>query len=131
MTKARSNAVANAAKGDLTVGNGTDLSGILAVGSNGDTLVADSSTTTGLRWQGDYAAGKNKIINGDMGIWQRGTSFASVFAIYSADRFISGFGTGGTQSIAREDVTGATGLPNYIDMQCVIQRLLRQPHDTP
>jgi hypothetical protein len=51
MTKARSNAVANAAKGDLTVGNGTDLSGILAVGSNGDTLVADSSTSTGLDWK--------------------------------------------------------------------------------
>jgi hypothetical protein len=50
MTKARSNAVANAAKGDLTVGNGTNLSGILAVGSNGDTLVADSSTATGLKW---------------------------------------------------------------------------------
>ena len=36
MTKARSNATANAAKGDLTVGNGTNLSGILAVGSNGE-----------------------------------------------------------------------------------------------
>jgi len=71
MTKARSNAVANAAKGDLTVGNGTNLSGILAVGSNGDTLVADSSTSTGLRYTENYAAGKNKIINGDFSINQR------------------------------------------------------------
>jgi len=74
VTKARSNAVANAAKGDLTVGNGTDLSGILAVGSNGDSLVADSSTATGLSWQGDSAAGKNKIINSAMQVWQRGTT---------------------------------------------------------
>ena len=50
MTKARSNAVAEAAKGDLSVGSGTNLAGILAVGNNGETLVADSSTSTGLKW---------------------------------------------------------------------------------
>ena len=86
MTKARSNAVANAAKGDLTVGNGTNLSGILAVGSNGDTLVADSSTSTGLRYQGSMAAGKNGVLNGAMNIWQRGTSL-SVAYNYTADRW--------------------------------------------
>jgi hypothetical protein len=33
-------------------------------------------------------AGKNKIINGDFGIWQRGTTFSSMgFAAYTADRF--------------------------------------------
>jgi hypothetical protein len=50
MTKAISNATANAAKGDLTVGSGTNLSSVLGVGSNGDTIVADSSTATGLKW---------------------------------------------------------------------------------
>lgn len=50
MTKARSNAVANAAKGDLTVGSGTNASGILAVGTNGYSLVADSSASTGIKW---------------------------------------------------------------------------------
>jgi hypothetical protein len=47
------------------------------VGNDGETLVADSSTSIGLRYQGNFAAGKNKIINGDFGIWQRGTSFSS------------------------------------------------------
>jgi hypothetical protein len=87
MTKARSNAVANAAKGDLTVGNGTDLSGILAVGSNGDTLVADSSTTTGLRYGANFAAGKNKIINGDFSINQRAFTSTTTSSTYMFDRW--------------------------------------------
>jgi len=66
-------------------------------------------------WNIGYGqAGKNKVINGDMSIWQRGTSFSSIFAVYTADRYISGYGSGGTQTISRQDVTGATGLPSYI-----------------
>jgi ribosomal protein L27 len=88
MTKARSNATANAAKGDLTVGNGTNLSGVLGVGANGDTIVADSSTATGLRYQGSQAAGKNIIINGNFDIWQRGTTFnGTADGQYIADRW--------------------------------------------
>lgn len=34
-----------------------------------------------------FVAGKNKIINGDFGIWQRGTSFTGAGSIYCADRF--------------------------------------------
>ena len=49
-TKARSNAVAKAAKGDLTVGSGTNTSAVLAVGSNTQILVADSTASTGLKW---------------------------------------------------------------------------------
>ena len=98
MTKARSNAVAEATKGDLSVGTGTNLAGILAVGTNGDTLVADSSTTTGLRYQPTMAAGKNAIINGGFEIWQRGTSFSSNPSQACADRWFSG----------RSSVAGAT-----------------------
>jgi hypothetical protein len=98
MTKARSNATANAAKGDLTVGTGTNLSGILPVSSqNGDTIVADSSTSTGLAWAGNYAAGKNKIINGDFFINQRNFTSITTSAQYGFDRWALGnvgnFGT--------------------------------------
>ena len=75
-------------KGDLVVAAGSNNITRLAAGTNGDTLVPDSSTATGLRWQGNFAAGKNKVINGDFGIWQRGTSFSSINGIYTADRWI-------------------------------------------
>ena len=38
------------AKGDLAVGTGANTAQKLTVGSNGQLLVADSTTTTGLRW---------------------------------------------------------------------------------
>jgi hypothetical protein len=74
------------AKGDLVAASAADTPARLAVGSNGETLVADSSTSTGLRYIADFAAGKNKLINGDMNIWQRGTSFTS--SGYTADRWL-------------------------------------------
>ena len=75
-------------KGDLFTFSTTDAR--LAVGNNGEGLVADSTATTGLRWQGDYAAGKNLVINGNQNVSQRGTSFtsnASNINIYTTDRF--------------------------------------------
>jgi hypothetical protein len=63
-----------------------------------------------------YAAGKNKIINGDFGIWQRGTSItlASGLVTYQADRFI-GFNNGnGTIAIERQTFTpGAAPVSGY------------------
>ena len=110
MTKARSNATANAAKGDLTVGSGTNLSSVLGVGSNGDTIVADSSTATGLRYQSNFAAGKNKIINGDFGIWQRGTSFSNpASSAFIADRFrFFGDSSGATRTLSQQTFTPGT-----------------------
>jgi hypothetical protein len=105
------NAIQNAivdAKGDLIAASANDTPARLAVGNNGETLVADSSTSTGLRWQGDYAAGKNKIINGDFGVWQRGTTFNSASSnTYFADRFTCYVG-GGTQNITRQTFTPGT-----------------------
>lgn len=37
-----------------------------------------------------FVAGKNKIINGDFGIWQRGTSFSTPNATFTADRWFQG-----------------------------------------
>jgi len=50
ITKASSNAVAPAAKGDLVVGSATNDSGVLAVGSAAQVLTVDSTTATGLKW---------------------------------------------------------------------------------
>jgi hypothetical protein len=74
------------AKGDLFTYSTTQAR--LPVGNSGETIVADSAASTGLRWQGNYAAGKNKVINGAFDIWQRGTSFTTpALNAYTADRF--------------------------------------------
>jgi hypothetical protein len=103
------------AKGDL-FGYSTTQARV-AVGNDGETLVADSSASTGLRWQGDFAAGKNKIINGDMNIWQRGTSFSSpADASYLTDRFFVGKNGNATYTVSRQAATyGAIAgyEPNY------------------
>jgi hypothetical protein len=94
------------AKGDL-FGYSTTQARV-PVGSDGDTLVADSAATTGLRWQPNFSAGKNKIINGDFGIWQRGTSFTSA-GEYTSDRW--NFDRGGssvTPTVSRQTFTPGT-----------------------
>ena len=112
MTKARSNAVAEAAKGDLSVGTGTNLAGILAVGSNGETLVADSSTSTGLRYTAGNAQG-NPVLNSAFQIWQRGTTGVAGTATgaYFADRWVIARGVAG--STGSRQLTGdTTNLPS-------------------
>jgi hypothetical protein len=52
ITKASGNAVSPAAKGDLVAGSATNDAAVLGVGANGTTLVANSSTATGLEWVG-------------------------------------------------------------------------------
>jgi hypothetical protein len=84
------------------------------VGNNGETLVADSSASTGLRWQGDYAAGKNKIINGDFGINQR--AFSSVTSTqYTFDRlyYVVAGGTGTATASAQTFTPGTAPVAGY------------------
>lgn len=94
VTQDDANAIQNAivdAKGDLIAASAADTPARLAVGANGETLVADSSTATGLRWQGSQVAGRNFLINGNFDIWQRGTSFNTLSTgLYAADRWQSG-----------------------------------------
>jgi hypothetical protein len=97
------------AKGDLISASAADTPARLAVGNNGETLVADSSTTTGLRWSADWNTGKNKIINGDFGIWQRGTSFSGTNQlVYTADRWQLNDFSGQTSNFARSTFTPGT-----------------------
>lgn len=46
------------AKGDLVVGTGADTFAKLTVGTNGHTLVADSTETTGVKWAAPAGGGK-------------------------------------------------------------------------
>jgi hypothetical protein len=57
------------------------------VGNDGETLVADSSTSTGLRYTSNFAAGKNKVINGDFFINQRGFTTTTTSNTAVVDRF--------------------------------------------
>lgn len=63
-----------------------------------------------------FVAGKNKIINGDFGVWQRGTSFSNPSnGAYTADRFdILYDGTGATRTISQQTFTpGSAPVSGY------------------
>lgn len=102
-------------KGDTFVATGNAAYTRLAAGNNGESLFADSSTSTGLRWQGDFNTGKNKILNGDFSIWQRGTSFSNPGGVYTADRWdLSYDGSGTTRTVSRQTFTpGSAPVAGY------------------
>jgi hypothetical protein len=104
------------AKGDL-FGYSTTQARV-AVGNNGETLVADSSATTGLRYQTGYNA--NAIINGGFDIWARGTSFTANTG-YTADRWYKSAVAGRTYT--RQTTSDTTNLPT-------IQYCLRASRDS-
>ena len=111
-----SNAIQNTivdAKGDIVAASGSDTPARLAVGNNGETLVADSSATTGLRWQGDYAAGKNKIINGDFYINQRALTSTTSNGGYGFDRWATSNSDGTTTYSAETFTLGTAPVAGY------------------
>lgn len=81
--------------------------------ATGDVLSAtnmnDLSGTVNLLESAQYAAGKNKIINGDFGVWQRGTSFVSpTSGAYTADRWRFENNGTGTVTISQQAFTPGT-----------------------
>jgi hypothetical protein len=114
VTITNSMATAIDAKGDLIAGTGADTFSRLAAGNNGETLVADSSTTTGLRYQANTAAGRNPFLNASFDIAQRGTSTSGTNGrVYTLDSWCAvsdGAGTGWT--VTQEATNDTTNLPN-------------------
>ncbi|CAB4159741.1 hypothetical protein UFOVP719_16 [uncultured Caudovirales phage] len=82
--------------------------------ATGDVLTAtnmnDLSGTVNLLESAQYAAGKNEIINGDMGIWQRGTSFtvATSGSAYAADRMLCVNESGANATFSQQTFTPGT-----------------------
>ena len=100
------------AKGDLIVGTADNAFARLAAGNSGESIVADSSTSTGLRYQS--GVNRNLVVNGAADFWQRGTSISTGAAfVYTADRWRAGRGafTAGT-TISRQVTGDTTNLPN-------------------
>jgi hypothetical protein len=107
------------AKGDLLTATADNTPARLAVGSNGDTLVADSSTSTGLRYTPGTVI-SNPFLNSAFEVWQRGTSFTgSSQGVYTADRWT----IGGTRSwaVSRQSTNDTTNLP-FIQYCARVQR---------
>ena len=103
------------AKGDLVVGTGADTFDKLTAGNDGETLLADSAATTGLRWQPQFLAGKNKIINGDFYWNQRNFTSVTANQGYGFDRWLlAAIGTTGTATYTPQTFTlGAAPVAGY------------------
>jgi hypothetical protein len=111
-----SNAIQNSivdAKGDLIAASANDTPARLAVGANGETLVADSSTSTGLSYQANWAAGKNKIINGDMRVNQRAFTSTTTAGTFIYDRWKTNCNTGTVTYSAQEFTPGTAPIAGY------------------
>jgi hypothetical protein len=83
------------------------------VGNNGETLVADSSATTGLSYQANWAAGKNKFINGDLAVNQRNFTSTTTSSTYGFDRFSYIYGDGTATYSAQTFTAGTAPVAGY------------------
>lgn len=100
---------------NVLLGNGTSALQVVAPGANGNVLTSDGTTWTSAAPTGGGGGGvtfKNALINGDMAVAQRGTSFTSATAFvnnneaYTLDRWY--ILSNGADTI---DVTQATNAP--------------------
>lgn len=83
----------------LEVGSG--FSGYEVVEPQLEVLRAAHSATAGGLLTTLGRPRKNFIINGDMDVWQRNTSFASISSAYTADRWLYGMNSDATTTIAQ------------------------------
>jgi hypothetical protein len=111
------NAIQNSivdAKGDIITATADNTPARLAVGNNGETLVADSSTSTGLRYTAGNAQG-NPVLNSAFQVWARGTSVsvpASTATTYTADRWLAYTGANQATTVSRQVTNDSTNLPS-------------------
>lgn len=89
----------------------------MSVTYSGDNIAFADGSTIASGWTGF----KNRIINGAMGIWQRGTSFAGVSntTVFSADRFYyenAATNTGAYTLSQSTDVPAGQGFPYSLTM---------------
>jgi hypothetical protein len=80
VTITNSMATAIDAKGDLIAGTGADAFSRLAVGSNDQVLLADSTAATGLKWGAAPAGGMTSLASGTLG--SSGTTISSISGSY-------------------------------------------------
>jgi len=95
----------------------------LAVGNNGESLVADSAATTGLRYSATPSA-SNPILNSAYQVAQRGTTFtiASSTATYTLDRW-QAYRTATGMTVTQQSTSDTTNLP-------FIQKCVRLARDS-
>ena len=77
----------------------------------GGMLTAGGVTPTQLDTQSQYTGFKNRIINGDMDIWQRGTTATGAY-VYGADRWATGPFTA-SQTISRSTSVPSGSVAQY------------------
>jgi hypothetical protein len=77
-----------AAKGDILTGTANDTPAVLSVGTNGHTLVANSSTATGLEWQAASSGGANWSLLNAGGTALTGAQTVTVSGISGKDKIM-------------------------------------------
>jgi hypothetical protein len=113
-----SDLVKNGAVAIETLGDSIDASLVdLKGGTTGQVLAKASNTDMDFTWSAGasvptslgFAAGKNKIINGDFEVWQRGSSFSGTNQlVYTADRWLLNDFGGQVSNVARSTFTPGT-----------------------